>query len=949
MPIPARFLCTLAVAAVLATAAFSNVLQNPGFEALNTGWTDYGNSNAITGQAFAGTYSLRTGTAAGGRVQNTNSPAIGAVYQLSAQGKFSSASGSETGWLIVRCYNSSNVQIATEWTTFANSTTYNRAACAITPPTGTAYFQTLIWKDAGTRFLDVDNVALTRVPTASFTATPTSGAAPLAVNFNAGASFDPDGSIASYAWDFGDGTTGTGVTPSRTYAAPGIYNVILTVTDNSGATATTNLTVTATGPAYDLIPDGGFELDDPYFEWTDWGNATRVSNNARTGSYSLRVGTAAGGRAVRLLPITVGNTYTFSAWGKFTTAGTDSAYVTVRFLDANEAEISKVERVYTNETAYTQYSVNFTVPAGTNEVRCQVWKVAGPRNFYTDDWSLIDTTTEPVTASVTVSGTPTILKASGVGINHEMAMTSDAMSSADGQWMTQTFNGAGIKFMRWGYGAWNWHWQLETPLTTAYYSGYNTEDDAGTFGLDEFLDYCIANNVTPLIILPFEAHAENGSSPFSFTDILNISQSLVQHVASRGITNAWFDVGNEPWVNSGANAYGAFTASYYASKLPAFYSMIKAVNTNYKVVASIHDPAWDSVVYTADSYFDAVNEHPYSASPNLWAGYYAQNGDNFWTRGTANPAYPNKQVIVGETNVLWPFWFNPDYSPNPVGPPNHGAGFKLVNLLLDTIQANIASQVLTWPSHWITLPDLPAADAAVGFFSYSDWDSSSTTKRNQPSVLAHMLVNRHSLTHKVAAASNDPKVRAFGFASDTSRTRLSVFLLNKRAGSRAVTLSLPQSYGFARGFVMRANSVTDANPVYEALFAPGTAVGGTSFTVTIPRESVGVIEFYPDTSTSIPGTFSQTVPSAAGTGVSKACNFVWAAASDATNYRLTVSTNSSFTAPVIDADVGNATNFQSTVKLAPSTIYYWRVIASNKNGTRTATNSGITFTTAAGN
>jgi chitodextrinase len=49
---------------------------------------------------------------------------------------------------------------------------------------------------------------------------------------------DSDGSIASYAWAWGDGETSTGAIASHTYAAGGLYPVTLTVSDDDGATAT---------------------------------------------------------------------------------------------------------------------------------------------------------------------------------------------------------------------------------------------------------------------------------------------------------------------------------------------------------------------------------------------------------------------------------------------------------------------------------------------------------------------------------------------------------------------------------------------------------------------------------------------------------------------------------------------------------------------------------------
>ena len=59
-------------------------------------------------------------------------------------------------------------------------------------------------------------------------------------------STDSDGSIASRAWNFGDGTTSTATNPSKTYAAAGTYTVTLTVTDNAGATNTKTASVTVT-------------------------------------------------------------------------------------------------------------------------------------------------------------------------------------------------------------------------------------------------------------------------------------------------------------------------------------------------------------------------------------------------------------------------------------------------------------------------------------------------------------------------------------------------------------------------------------------------------------------------------------------------------------------------------------------------------------------------------
>jgi PKD repeat protein len=85
-------------------------------------------------------------------------------------------------------------------------------------------------------------------PTANASATPTTGQGPLAVNFSSAGSSDPDGTITSYSWTFGDGGSSALANPSHTYASEETYVATLIVTDNGGLSSTATVTVTVTPP-----------------------------------------------------------------------------------------------------------------------------------------------------------------------------------------------------------------------------------------------------------------------------------------------------------------------------------------------------------------------------------------------------------------------------------------------------------------------------------------------------------------------------------------------------------------------------------------------------------------------------------------------------------------------------------------------------------------------------
>lgn len=130
-------------------------------------------------------------------------------------------------------------------------------------------------------------------PTAEFAVS----SAGLTVEVDATGSGDPDGTIETYAWSFGDGATASGATATHGYTTPGTYTITLTVTDDDGetSTATTSLAVTAevlaAADTFGRTASGGWGTADNGGAWSvTGGSATAAAVADGTGALTLGAG-----------------------------------------------------------------------------------------------------------------------------------------------------------------------------------------------------------------------------------------------------------------------------------------------------------------------------------------------------------------------------------------------------------------------------------------------------------------------------------------------------------------------------------------------------------------------------------------------------------------------------------------------------------------------------------
>jgi PKD repeat protein len=249
-------------------------------------------------------------------------------------------------------------------------------------------------------------VSVNAPPVASFT----SACAGLTCTFDASGSSDSDGTIASYAWSFGDATTGSGVTPNHTYAAAGTYTVGLVVMDNSGATSSKSSSVTVDAPpvasftvtctALTCTFDGSTSSDSDgtiaSYAWsfgdsTTGSGATSSHTYTASGTYtvSLTVRDNVGATGVRAGSVTVSQSTMHIGdidGARTNQQNTWTALVTLRLHNSNHGSVA-------NATVSGSWSIGGTASCTTDGTgQCVVSKSAIPKNIKSVTFTIVNAT-----------------------------------------------------------------------------------------------------------------------------------------------------------------------------------------------------------------------------------------------------------------------------------------------------------------------------------------------------------------------------------------------------------------------------------------------------------------------------------------------------------------------------------------------------------------------------
>jgi hypothetical protein len=270
-------------------------------------------------------------------------------------------------------------------------------------------------------------------PVASFTSNCTN----LSCTFDASGSSDPDGTVATYAWNFGDGHTaaaGASRTASNVYPAAGTYQVTLTVTDNNNATGTLTKSVAVSGPIQNIAFEGASKYDNTGSSGTVTIPAATASGDTLLlfESHASTTITATTPAGWTLLGSTSSNNLRSAVYEKTAVASDASSPVAVTFSASVKAEVTVADYTDTAgspiEAALSSTAASTTSHStlGVSGLNSGSWVVS----FWTDK----STTTSSWTLPVAVTQRSVVFGSGTAAVSAALADSGAGASGSSAQW-----------------------------------------------------------------------------------------------------------------------------------------------------------------------------------------------------------------------------------------------------------------------------------------------------------------------------------------------------------------------------------------------------------------------------------------------------------------------------------------------------------------------------------
>ncbi|CAM1343945.1 glycoside hydrolase family 9 protein [Tenacibaculum amylolyticum] len=390
-------------------------------------------------------------------------------------------------------------------------------------------------------------------PKASFTASSTNAPAPATISFDASSSTDPNGDVLTYTWNFGDGTTASGVTVTHTYTTAANYTVKLTVSDGVNTDdETKTVKITSGAPIAKFTTDQDVYVA-PTTAFFDASNSIDPNGDALTYSWDFGDGTTATG-------VTVSHSYI--------NIGDYSVVLTVS--DGNETGTKTKVLKVTDGAPVAAFSVSDTQGTAPLTVSFDASDSADPSGtglLYTWDFGngqtgSGETITTTYTDAGTYTATLTVINPYGVDVATKVITVEEPLNC--------------------GFGA-----PLATPLPNIGNKQYNNAHVLGNGGpnLSNLNNFTINWDLQNNGLYQFSILTTNGV-PAWWNDLLpKVSQSFNQAEPEVTISGSGFaDLDGTYWVTMDGNNFvmvsknGGFTIYFSnSSQAPSCESSARAV------------------------------------------------------------------------------------------------------------------------------------------------------------------------------------------------------------------------------------------------------------------------------------------------------------------------------------------------------------------------------------